>query len=133
MKTYTVLYAQDVPHYCTHKIHAANDAKALRKAMKYPATHNLIFEDPAWDSPVLLRIVHIEDEKGGIVAADIELDDFRLSRASDSQACDTRLAGTLRTLRDAIAGLPITILNGPLYDALHAADRELARAQGDAA
>jgi hypothetical protein len=127
MKTYTVLYAQDVPHYCTREIHAATDEKALRKAKKLPATHDLNFQDPDWESPVCLRIVRIEDEKGAIVAEDIPLDYFRLHRASHACPSHDGLVKALRTLREAIGALPITLL-----DALQAADRELARAQGDA-
>ncbi|MCL5670811.1 MAG: hypothetical protein M1423_05865 [Acidobacteria bacterium] len=32
MKTYTVLYAEDVPHYGTAEIEAENDAEAIARA-----------------------------------------------------------------------------------------------------
>jgi len=34
MKTYTILFAQDIPHYGSVEIEAKNDADALRRAKK---------------------------------------------------------------------------------------------------
>ncbi len=42
-----------------------------------------------------------------------------------------KLLVALRDLRAAIGGLPITILNGPFYDALARADAVLPKAPGD--
>ena len=36
MKTYSVLYAEDVPHYGTAEIEAENDAEAIAKAKAGP-------------------------------------------------------------------------------------------------
>jgi hypothetical protein len=129
MKSYTVLYAEDVPHYATLEIEADDDAEAIERATANDFGDAAL--EPDWNSSVCRRIVHIEDGRGNTVLADFPLDDYRLSRASDSQA--PGLINALKALREAIGGLPITIFKGPLYDALLAADRVLARVEGDAA
>jgi hypothetical protein len=127
MKTYTVLYAEDVPHYATVEIEADSDTEAIERAKAHD------FGDAAleaeWNSSVCRRIVHIDDEQGTAVLGYFPLDDYRLHQASDCQAPD--LINALKALREAIGGLPITILNGPLYDALHAADKVLGK-EGEA-
>ena len=67
MKTYSVLYAEDVPHYCAAEVEAENDDGALEKAKDHPNTGHLNFDDPDWNNPVCFRIVHIEDENGNTV------------------------------------------------------------------
>jgi hypothetical protein len=86
MKTYTVLFAQDVPHFGSVEIAATGDEDALAKTRvhweraqrgeePWPLT------EAQHDSAVLARIVEIIDETGRQVAADIRLDTYLLSVA----------------------------------------------------
>ena len=84
MKTYTVLFAEDVPHYCTADIEADSGEQAIEKAKSHPNTGDLDFADPDWNNPVCFRIVHIEDADGKLIADDIPLDDFFLRGGGDS-------------------------------------------------
>src|SRR5580658_4769949 len=90
MKTYTVLFAEDVPHYCTVDIEAESREQAIEKAKDHPNTGNLNFDDPDWNNPVCFRIVHIEDEKGDTVIDDIPLDNYfvRGGGDPDRRLCD---------------------------------------------
>ena len=76
MKTYTVTFAEDVPYYRTLEIDAENDEQAITKAKKYPANHDMQFDDPDWNNPICQRIVHIEDDAGRTIANDIPLDNY---------------------------------------------------------
>jgi hypothetical protein len=83
MKTYDVLYAADIPHYATKEIEAENDEHALQQARLLHEQHQrgeaeFNFTDPAWNSPVSCRILHIEDPDGRTITQDIPLDGFRL-------------------------------------------------------
>jgi hypothetical protein len=86
MKPYSVLYAEDVPHYCTVEIEAESDEDALRKAKRHPGTEDLGFDDPDWNNPICFRIVHILDSNSVAVAQDISLDGHRL--LTDSKVRD---------------------------------------------
>ncbi len=79
MNTYSVLYAEDVPHYGTAEIEAENDAEAIAKAKTGPFET----DDPDWNNTVCRRIVHIEDPEGKLIAVDVPLDDYMLSRAAE--------------------------------------------------
>jgi hypothetical protein len=86
MRTYTVLFAQDVPHYGQVEIAAAGDVEALAKARVH--WERVQRDEEPWplteaqhDSAVLARIVEITDETGRQVAADIRLDAYLLSVA----------------------------------------------------
>ena len=50
MKTYTVLYAEDVPHYATVELQAANTEDAIRAA-RARHTGDLDFDTPDWKIP----------------------------------------------------------------------------------
>lgn len=89
MKTYTVLFAEDVPHYGTAHIEAEDDASALEAAQAYDLSD--VTTDPEWENSVCKRIVHIEDHQGKIVFYDIPLDAYVLSCGGDKE----------RRLRDA--------------------------------
>ena len=81
MNTYSILFAQDVPHYGTTEIEAADDAAAIAAAkLLDPAEYTY---DPHWDDPVCRRIVHIEAPDGRIVAQDLSLDEFFLRRGGE--------------------------------------------------
>jgi hypothetical protein len=86
MRTYTVLFAHDVPHYGSVEINATDDVEALAKARVHwdrvqreeepsPLT------EAQHDSAVLARIVEITDETGRQVWADIRLDTYLLTIA----------------------------------------------------
>jgi hypothetical protein len=102
MKTYTILFAQDIPHYGSVEIEAKNDADALRRAKKYWRDIQIGAEpwplyDAQHDSAVSARIVLIYDEADEYreIAHDVRLDDYILLRA--------RTAGDERILDNAKA------------------------------
>lgn len=77
MKTYTVLYAEDVPHYGTVDIDAKSDQAAIAIAKGRDDISD-ITTDPAHNDTVSQRIVHIQDPDGNIIAQDIALDTYAL-------------------------------------------------------
>jgi hypothetical protein len=79
MKTYTVLYAEDVPHYGQAEIEATDNDAAIEAARKVHAEGSLDLYDPDWDNAICKRIVHIEDQNGEIIAEDIPVDSYYLS------------------------------------------------------
>ncbi len=81
MKTYTVLYAEDVPYYASGEIEAPSDKSAIAKARKLN-TETFGAYDGDWDNAVCRRIVSIEDAKGNVIAEDFALDKYVLHRAS---------------------------------------------------
>jgi hypothetical protein len=105
MKTYTVLFAQDVPHYGTAGIEAADDNVAIAAAKELdPAEYT---HDPAWDDPVCRRIVHIEAPDGRIIAQDIALDEFFLRHAQNIDPCLCDAASALKAALERIAAIPL--------------------------
>jgi hypothetical protein len=78
MKTYTVLYAADIPHYATFEVQAANTEEAIIAAKTNIDTGDVLLGDPDWDGSILQRIIHIEDANGIAVANDIPLDKYVL-------------------------------------------------------
>lgn len=90
MKTYSVLYAEDVPHYGSAEIEAENDADAIAKA-KAISDEDLgnTTNDPDHCNSVCKRIVHIQDAEGNDVAHDISLDAYELIHGEDKRRlCD---------------------------------------------
>jgi hypothetical protein len=83
VKTYSVLYAEDIPHYGGVDLEAPNDAEALRLARSFD-TGQVSYEG-CWDGAVCRRIVSIEDSAGKTVAHDIPLDDYRLHHGIEAQ------------------------------------------------
>jgi hypothetical protein len=86
MKTYTVLFAQDVPHYGLVEITATGDKDALAKARRYwkrvqRNKEPLPLDEPDYDRAVLDRIVEITDETNRQVTADVRLDTYHLAIA----------------------------------------------------
>ena len=73
MKTYTVIYAEDVPHYAQGEIEARGPKDAIAKARKID-TDTFTAYDPDYTNAVSRRIVSIEGPDGTIVAEDIALD-----------------------------------------------------------
>lgn len=110
MKTYSILFAEDVPHYGTAEITAANHEEAIvaAKSMERELTA------PDWDNAVCCRIVHVEDEDGNIVAQDIVLDGFFLRH---TQNIDARLCDAAPRLLDALTKIAAMHLWGePITD-----------------
>lgn len=170
MKTYTVLYAEDVPHYATVVLEADNDQAAidLAKGRDY-GEEDLEAE---WSNTVCKRIVHVADDQNNTIIHDVPLDRYRLHHidgtapqgysigvnnddgdcydiailqdgkpiatliATEGEVaplvhagnCHTDLLAALAGLREHIKALPITLFNGPFYDAMLAADRALEKA-----
>lgn len=74
MKTYTALFALDVPHYGTEDIEADTAEQAIEIA-KHLDPVDLV-NDPDWSHSVCARIVSITDDaEDHNVAEDIALDD----------------------------------------------------------
>lgn len=91
MRTYTVLYAEDVPHYGTREFDAADDTLAIERARAIaPDALSNYTNDPDHNDTLCRRIVHIEGPEG-IIAEDIYLgpNDSLRDRAPDlAQALD---------------------------------------------
>jgi len=103
LKTYTVLYAVDVPHYGRWVIEAGNDADALAAAKAVDCED--VCSEPQWDSAVCKRIVHIEDPDGNTPHRDVPLDEFSLRSGgeADRVLCDaaTDMLSALRRYEEA--------------------------------
>ncbi len=80
MKTYTVIYAEDVPHYAQGEVEARNPKDAIARARKLN-TETFTAYEPDWTGAVCRRIVSIEDPDGRVIAEAIPLDDFVLHNA----------------------------------------------------
>ena len=76
MKTYSVLFAQDVPHYGVAHIEANDDAAALEADKAYDLSE--VATDPEWENSVCKRIVYIEDQEGNTIINDVPLDNCDL-------------------------------------------------------
>ena len=114
MKTYTILYAEDVPHYGTLVIDAEDDAAALAAAqMQDPSG---IATDPDYENSSCKRIVHIQANNGDTFAYDIPLDNsfLRYGGEPERRLCDVA-ADLLKTLRE-IAQIPL--YGEPLPDSM---------------
>lgn len=90
MKTYTVLYAEDVPHYGAHEIQAESDDAAIAAAIALHERGSVTFDSAQWSSSVCARIVQIEDEGGTIIDEDRPIDDYflRSGGAKAKTLCD---------------------------------------------
>jgi hypothetical protein len=83
MKTYTVIYAEDVPHYGVADIEASNDEEAVAAAKAYDC-HALGLE-AEWGNAFCHRIVEISDEEGRTVAHDLALDSCFIRYGGESE------------------------------------------------
>ncbi len=134
MKTYTVLFAEDVPHYGTAEIQAEDNSAAIEAAKAYDFCE--VTNEPEWGNSVCKRIVDIQDAEGNIIADDISLDDCFLRYGGDKERAffnaAPRLLAVLENAEKAIEeatdimhyedGQPVTALDGSeierAYDAL---------------
>jgi len=107
MKTYTVLYAEDVPHYGTAEVEAGNDAEAIAKASAITDEDiGNTANDPDHCSTVCKRIVHIQDADGNDIARDLSLDAYTLIHGEDKRRiCET--APALLKALETIAAIPL--------------------------
>jgi hypothetical protein len=106
MKTYTVLYAEDVPHYGTRTFDAATDELAVERAIGITPDAMSTFtlaDDPDYNNPQMRRIVHIEGPDGTI-AEGIYLDNHDLP-----SVLATELLQALEALIDKSDGLHTAI------------------------
>jgi hypothetical protein len=105
MKTYTVLFAQDVPHYGSIDIEADDDAAAIALASAFDLDDVTL--DPDWDNTSCRRIVHIEAPDGRLIAEAVALDNsfLRYGGDEDRRLCDAapQLLEALKT----IAAIPL--------------------------
>jgi hypothetical protein len=85
---YTILFAEDVPHYGTAEIRAENDAAALEAAKACPLFE--VTNDAEWENSACKRIVYIQDAEGNTIAEDVSLDDCSLRYGGDKERamCD---------------------------------------------
>lgn len=94
MKTYSVIYAEDVPHYAGGEIPARSPKQAIAKARKVDTDTFTAF-DPDWSNAVCRRIVTITDPKGKTIAEDIRLDNYSLELGTDEELRIREHAGKL--------------------------------------
>ena len=124
MKAYSVLYAEEVPHYGVAEIEAKDDAAALEVAKAYD------FSDVALDAEReysgCRRIIHIEDPNGNILHEDVPLDDWSIRYGDEKEQrlwdAAPQLLKALRNCERAIQeaadimrdedGLPVVALTG---------------------
>ena len=132
MKTYTVIYAEDVPHYAMGEIEARSPKAAIAKARKLD-TDTFGAYDADWNNAVCRRIVSIQDEAGNDVARDMPLDNYRLEHLTDEDATIKHHARELldaleraHALLDRISdtchyedGLPVTFLEARDIEIIH--------------
>jgi hypothetical protein len=83
MKTYTVLYAEEVPHYATVEIEADNDQDATERAKAHDFGDAPLEADR--NNAVSRRIVHIEDVAGNTPGHNISLDNTLLLCGSEAR------------------------------------------------
>ena len=87
MTTYTVLFAEDVPHYGFAEIEAETIAEAIAKARAHwdENAEQGLTDDPDWSNTVCQRIVSISESNREDVARDIRLDSHYLGTATDAE------------------------------------------------
>jgi hypothetical protein len=72
MKTYSALFAVDVPHYGVLEIEAKDDEAALEAANTVDVSE--VVGDPEWENAVRGRIVYLRDSDDLTIAEDVSLD-----------------------------------------------------------
>jgi hypothetical protein len=83
MKTYSILFAEDVPHYGVVYLEAEDDDAALEAAKAYD--FSAITNDLELENSVCRRIVHIEDPEGNFVGHDVPLDNYFLRHGGERE------------------------------------------------
>jgi hypothetical protein len=134
LKTYSVLFAEDVPHYGFAEIEAEDDAAALDAAKAYDLSEVTV--DPEWENSVSKRIVHIEDPAGNTVAYDVPLDDYSLRSGGEKERrlCDAapEMLKALELCEEVLSDLARLDDGTPSISALHMTRDAIAKATGGA-
>lgn len=134
MKTYSVLFAEDVPHYGVAEILAPDDAAALEAAEAYDLSEVTI--DAEWENSACKRIVWIEDSEGHTIAEDVMLDEcfLRYGSEKDRRLCDAaaEMLEALELCEDVLSDLSRLDDDTPSVSALNMARAAIAKAKGDA-
>jgi hypothetical protein len=132
MKTYSVLFAEDVPHYGAVEIKARNPAAALKAAKAYDLSQ--VTTDPVWDNSVSKRIVYIEDADGNMLHCDVPLDDYHLRHGGEAERrlCDAaaEMLRVLELCEDVLSDLARLDDGTPSVSELNAARAVIAKAKG---
>lgn len=122
MTTYHITAWCDRPFYARCEVDAATPEEALAKARE--AIHDAPAEECDqgyyWDE---WRVDTAETE--GVL--------HHLDESARMRVAAPNMLSALKGLLDAIRCLPVTILTGPFYDALCAAEKAVAEAEGRAA
>lgn len=113
MKTYSVLFAQDIPHYGSVEIEAESDTAALEAAKAYDLSE--VATDPDWEYAACKRIVHIEDAEGKTMFHDVALDNYFLGFAGER----ARMLEALELCEDVLSELARTDDGTPSISALN--------------
>jgi hypothetical protein len=132
MKAYTVLFAEDVPHYGEVEIKAQDDTAALEAAKAYElATVPMM---PGDGYSACKRIVEIMDAGENVIAEDISLDDCFLRYGGDKERllCDAAqdMLDALELCEDALSDLARIDDGTASISALNAARAAIAKAKG---
>jgi hypothetical protein len=132
MKTYSVLFAEDVPHYGCAQIEAEDDTAALEAAKAYDLSE--VTNDPECENSVCKRIVYIEDPEGNTIFHDVSLDDYDLRHEGDEarRLCDASrdMLDALRLCADVLSHLARSDDGTPSISALNMTRAAVAKATG---
>jgi len=132
MKIYSVLFAEDVPHYGTVDMEAVSDADALEAARGYDLSQ--VTNDPEWENSVCKRIVHIEDAEGNTIFHDVALDGFFLRDGGEKERllCDAAqdMLDALQLCEDVLSDLARLDDNTSSVSALNMTRAAIAKATG---
>jgi hypothetical protein len=126
MKTYAILFAEDVPHYGFAEIEAEDDAAAIEAAKDYDLSE--VTTDPEWENSMCKRIVHIEGPDGKTIAADVALDDCFLRRGEKDRILCDAAADLLAAAKKVVSRWE----KGDLAGAVRELDAAIAKATGGA-
>lgn len=134
MARYEILYAEDIPHYCTASIKADSPKDAIRIAKRYD--YGDAAADPDWSNPVCKRIVSIHDETGEAIAEGVPLDEcfLRYGGEAERQLCDAA-SEMLAALRSALDWIETGRISGATRLATQVCDdirRAIAKSEGRA-
>ena len=85
---YSVLYAEDVPHYAEIEIDAPTPEHAIQRAQDHDFNDEAL--EAEWESSTSRRIVRIQNSTGEVIASDLRLDSSFLSFGDDRKMriCD---------------------------------------------